>query len=146
MSLYLCVFSADAELDGVDAGPYADFNALREFVVRELEQASQGSPQAPAGAGSRFPTLILHSDCDGEWTADACKSLRHELAAVLEEARLLQPRPFASEWQQRAAAQAGLVPRNASECFVDVDGAPLLERLRALVETALAHAQPILFQ
>jgi hypothetical protein len=90
--------------------------------------------------------LILHSDCDGEWTADACERLQSELATVIEEARLLPPRPFASEWQRRAAAQAGLVPRDASECFVDVDGAPLLERLHALAATALAYARPILFQ
>ena len=73
MSLYLCVFAGDREVDGVEIGPYGNFNALREAVVRELED---GIP------GSRFPTFILHSDCAGEWPAAAGTALGAELAAI----------------------------------------------------------------
>ena len=73
MSLYLCVFAGDREVDGVEVGPYGIFNALREAIVRELEG---GIP------GSRFPTFILHSDCAGEWPAAAAAALGAELAAI----------------------------------------------------------------
>jgi hypothetical protein len=56
MGLYLCVFQGDEELDGVDVGSYGDFNHFRS-VVAGLED---GPP------GSKYPTLILHPDSDGD--------------------------------------------------------------------------------
>jgi hypothetical protein len=53
MGLYLAVFDGDDEVDGVEAGPYADYNALRDYIVDVLENGR---------AGSRFPTLVMHSD------------------------------------------------------------------------------------
>jgi len=52
MGLYLCVFDGEEELDGVEVGFYADFGTFRNAVVRHLENGK---------AGSRFPTLIHHS-------------------------------------------------------------------------------------
>lgn len=124
MSLYLCVFQGDREVAGVEAGSYADFNALRSYVVNELENAV---------AGSRFPVFILHSDSDGEWPLKDCAGLRDELATVIE---AMKNRP--------ALRFPG--PRNALESFVDIEGQPLPESLHRLAEMALICGQPILFQ
>jgi len=137
MSLYLCVFAGAREVEGVEVGPYADFNGFRIAIVRELEGGV---------TGSRFPVLMAHSDCDGEWPVDACGRLRAEIAAIAAAMKDRAPREWVSEWQRDAALLAGVRPRNAFESFVDVDGRFLLERLAELVEAALEHQAPILFQ
>lgn len=137
MSLYLCVFENSQELDGLEVGPYADFNGLRNYIVTELEG---GKP------GSRFPTLILHSDCDGEWSVPDCYSLHRELGIAM---AAMEDRPavaFVSEWQAEVAGSLGLNPRNAFESFLDIDGDFLLARLQELTEFALHHKLPVLFQ
>lgn len=137
MGLYLCVFNGDEDVDGVDLGPYEDYNVFREYVVRELEGGK---------AGSKYPTLICHSDCDGEWSSTNCEKLRSELAEI---AVALKSRPaisFTSDWQIELARSIGLVPQTALDSFIDVDGEPLVERLQTLVDTALRKRQPILFQ
>lgn len=137
MGLYLCIFDCDDDLDGVDVGPYADFNALRDYVVRELEGGQ---------AGSRFPTFILHSDSDGEWSVADCEKLQNELGEI---AKALKGRPatsFVSDWQKSAAKSLGLLPQNAFESFIDVDGEFLIERLQSLAGGALKRGLPILFQ
>lgn len=137
MSLYLCVFDGDHEVAGLEVGSYADFNALREAIARALEGGS---------AGARFPHLMLHSDCEGEWAVDACAHLRVELAAIAAELGVLPPLPFFGDWQKSVAEARTLKPGNASESFIDVDGEGVISRLQGLVETALAQGQPILFQ
>lgn len=137
MGLYLCIFDGDEDVDGVEVGAYADYNALRDCIVRELEAGE---------AGSRFPTFILHSDCDGEWTVAECQRLQGELTEIV---TALKERPairFSSAWQETVAKSIGLDPQNAFESFIDVDGEFLLERLQSLVKNALARGLPILFQ
>jgi hypothetical protein len=137
MGLYLCLFENDEDIDGVEVGTYGDFDAFRSFITDSLES---GKP------GSRFPTLILHSDCDGEWSVQEAVRLADELALAREEMRRLPPVPFASEWQGKIARSNGLTPRNALESFIDVDGECLMERLTALAEHAIAADLPISFQ
>jgi hypothetical protein len=137
MSLYLCVFAGDREVAGLEVGSYADFNALRQTIAGVLEGGS---------AGTRFPHLMLHSDCEGEWAVDACAQLREELATIAAELAVLPPLPFPGDWQKSVADARALKPGNASESFIDVDGEGVLRRLHGLAEAALAHGQPILFQ
>ncbi|NVJ27173.1 hypothetical protein HUW62_38760 [Myxococcus sp. AM011] len=137
MGLYLCIFKDDEELDGVEVGHYADFNEFRGCVTRELEAGK---------LGSRFPTLIMHSDCDGEWSVSDCERLRDELAVIAMELSMRPVVDFTSEWQRIVAKSIGLRPRNAFESFIDVDGEFLIERLRGLAEFAIRHQAPILFQ
>jgi hypothetical protein len=137
MSLYWCVFAGRTELAGVEAGAYADFHALRQAIAAGLEGGS---------AGSRFPVLMLHSDCDGEWSATACARLQDELATIIAEMKGRPPLPFPGSWQQRVAAAAGLNPRNAFESWIDVDGEFLLQGLQRLAALAVERGQPILFQ
>ncbi len=137
MGLYLCIFDDDEDVDGVEVGTYADYNALRDYIVRELEAGR---------AGSRFPTFVLHSDCDGEWSVPECQSLQSELGEI---AAGLKERPavaFFSDWQRAVAKSIGLAPQNAFESFIDVDGEFLLERLQNLAKYALERRLPILFQ
>jgi len=137
MGLYLCVFEGDEDVDGVDVGSYSDFNALRDFIVQELEEGR---------AGSRFPTLILHSDSDGEWSVSDCETLLGELEEIATGLRARPAIPFASDWQLAVAKATGATPKTALESFVDVDGEPLVHRLQELVAFALKRRLPILFQ
>ena len=137
MGLYLCVFDGDDEIDGVEVGPYADFGGLRDYVVRELEGGH---------AGSRFPTFILHSDSDGEWSVDDAIKLLAEMEEIVRSTKARKPVPFVSEWQSKAAKNIGLTPKSAFESFVDVDGEFVLLRIHNLVRVAAERRLPILFQ
>jgi hypothetical protein len=137
MGLYLCIFDADEEVDGVEVGRYSDFNALRDYVARELEAGRRGA---------RFPTLMLHSDSDGEWSVADCEKLTPELRSIIAQMQTRPPVEFVSDWQQHAARSAGLVPKSAFESFIDVDGQFVLERMLHLASVALERGLPILFQ
>jgi len=137
MSLYLCIFDDDEELDGVDIGAYSDFAHFRKTIVSVLEANE---------AGSRFPVLILHSDCDGEWSVTDCSMLESELETIDRELKQLPPKPFFAEWQKQVAKRNGLRPANLYDCFIDVDGEPLIERLLGLARLACHRGLPILFQ
>jgi hypothetical protein len=137
VGLYLCVFDGEDEIDGVEVGPYADFGALRDYVVRELEGGR---------AGTRFPMFILHSDCDGKWSVEDATKLQAEMEEIISSMKARKPMPFVSEWQSRVARNIGLAPKSALECFVDVDGEFVLIRIHNLVKVALERRLPILFQ
>jgi hypothetical protein len=137
MGLYLCIFDGDDELDGVELGLYADFGDMRDYILRELEG---GKP------GARFSVFSRHSDCDGEWSVAECERLHGELAQIALDLKARPPHPFVSHWQAKVARSIGLVPQNAFEAFLDVDGEPALERLQRLVDVARKRQLPILFQ
>ncbi|MBL9085251.1 MAG: hypothetical protein JNK76_25825 [Planctomycetales bacterium] len=137
MGLYLCVFDEDEELGGVEVGTYSDFDAFRSTVIDQLEQGR---------SGAKYPTLILHSDCDGEWSAASCVTLKDELREIADNFQRLPPRIFAVEWQQQTAKLLGLKPLSLYDSFIDVDGEPLLERLQHLCDIAIRSERPILFQ
>jgi hypothetical protein len=137
MGLYLCIFDGDEEIDGIEVGLYADFNVLRDYIVRELEGGK---------AGSKFPTFILHSDCDGEWPPHEAVELEKELETVGDEFRRRPPISLSSDWQKQVVKSIGLRINNLYDCFFDVDGQPLLERLIGLAKLSQRRNLPILFQ
>lgn len=137
MGLYLCVFDDDEELEGVEVGSYSDFEFFRGVVTEQLEEGK---------AGARFPTLILHSDSDGEWAASECEALKRELEHVSGRFRELPAVEFRAEWQKQVEDSLGLRPHCLYDSFIDVDGEPLLERLGRLCDVAIQNGQPILFQ
>lgn len=137
MGLYLCVFDSDEELDGVEVGNYSDFDFLRSSVTDLLEGGV---------AGSRFPTLILHPDSDGEWSLTECEILRQELMTISSEFQHLPGIQFRADWQKQVGKSLGLKPASLFESFIDVDGELLLERLILLCDLAKNRALPILFQ
>lgn len=136
MGLYLCVFSNDEELDGVEVGSYADFGEFRSAVATHIEGGVEGS---------RCPTLMLHSDSDGEWTPEEATALESELGMIAQEFANLPPTPI-DGWKAEVATMFGIKPANLGDCFFDVDGEPLLERLLGLVQLSQQRGLPILFQ
>jgi hypothetical protein len=110
---------------------------FRDTITTQLEGGYQGT---------KYPTLILHSDCDGEWNVEECGKLEQELQSIAACFRECQPVEFSAEWQRGVAKSLGLHPENLYESFIDVDGEPLIERLLSLCQLALTHHTPILFQ
>ncbi|MDB6076428.1 MAG: hypothetical protein JWO82_175 [Akkermansiaceae bacterium] len=145
MGLYLCIFDGDDELDGVEAGSYADFGYFRNAILQELEN-QPGGVQAAAESGTRFPILIVHADCDGEWPAADCEKLLGELDEIGSALKRRPPLDFSADWQKAVAEATGLVPSNAYESFIDVDGEFLIARLQGLAQLAIDRQLPILFQ
>lgn len=137
MGLYLCIFDGDAELDGVEVGSYADFSAFRSAVATHLEGGAEGS---------KYPTLMLHSDCDGQWSPQEAALLQSELTAITEKFMQLPPEPLGEGSRPDVAKMYGLRPSNLYGCFFDVDGEPLLDRLMGLVQLSIERSLPILFQ
>jgi hypothetical protein len=137
MGLYLCIFDSDEEVEGVEVGSYSDFDFFRSSVTDLLEGGQ---------AASRYPTIILHSDCDGEWTPTECVKLTEELLSISEGFKQLPAAEFRAPWQKEVAKSFGLKPLSLYDSFIDVDGEPLLERLLRLCEVAIEKQQPILFQ
>lgn len=137
MGLYLCIFEKNEDIAGIDVGAYSDFGAFRGYITHELEGGR---------AGSCFPVLMLHSDCDGEWPVSKCEPLRNELLEISRAMMQRPPVPFPSEWQMNVAKSLSHVPRTAYECFLDVDGEYLIARLLELINIAIERKQPILFQ
>jgi hypothetical protein len=137
MSLYLCVFEGDCEVDGIDFGSYSDFNSFRSLIGQILEHGN---------TGSLFPTLMLHSDSDGQWTTDECRQLKFEINIISQMFKKMPPSGFLSPWQREVSRQQGLSPMSLFESLIDVDGEWLLERLSQLCDTAIRYSQPIIFQ
>jgi hypothetical protein len=137
MGLYLCTFDGAEEVDGVEIGSYADFNFFRDAVVAAVENGKRGS---------QCPMLVEHHDSDGEWSSDESSRLIVELDLIGKTFRELPPVDFNSEWKKKVATALGLRPRNLLDCFFDVDGEPLVDRLRALAEKSVQRGTPILFQ
>ena len=138
MGLYLCVFDGDEEVDGVEIGSYADFGDFRDAVG-----AAVGS-ELP---GTALPVLQGHSDCDGSWSIADCAVLKSELETASKILGRKSPMAWPGSWQAGVAKSLGLEPAaSLLECFIDVDGEPLVARLIGLCETALRAEEPILFQ
>jgi len=140
MGLYLCVFGAgdgDDELDGVEVGSYGDFGRLREAVAEHLE---------PAGWGSRFPVLMNHVDNDGEWTPAEAVELEKEIQTIDAELAKVPPQPLPTGWQIEVAKEFDLVPTALNECFFDVNGDSVFERITDLCRLSAREGVPIIFQ
>ena len=78
MGLCLFVFDRDSssdnddepeELAECDVGHYSDFGYFRDTIARHL-------------GGSQFPTLMNHSDCDGQWKISELSALKNELLEI----------------------------------------------------------------
>ena len=140
MGLYLCIYADDTddlEIDGIEVGPYPTFTFFRNVVGNRLEVGDWGS---------RYPHLLQHSDCDGEWTVDELPELDVELRAIQQSMRGLPPPTNGDPWLESIHRELGLKAADLSEYFVDTDGAPLLDRLIDLVRLARGAGRPISFE
>lgn len=138
MGLYLTVFDADEEVEGVEVGSYSDFALFRDTVTERLEGGK---------TGTRFPTLLLHSDCDGSWSPAEAALLQSELEEIAVEFRRLPPlEPGPDTWQSGVVKSLGLRPSSLWESFFDIDGEPLIGRLLQLAGVSQSHKLDIIFQ
>ena len=137
MSLCLIVFGSDIEQDDdpeeiaeCDVGHYSDFGCFRDTIARHLDP-------------DRFPTLMEHSDCDGEWTLEELPALEHELQEIGAAFRKLPPEQPAGAFEHTAEyrAEAG----SLYDCFHDVNGENLFEAILGLCAVAREHKRPITF-
>jgi len=133
MSLYLCIFTEDGddEIGGWQFGAYSDFGYFRDTIAKHLRAAD-------------FPTLMAHSDCDGEWSVGELPALRRELQSIATVFRSLpaeQPRgAFEHTAEYRATAQT------LYDCFHNVDGENVFEALDRLCVEGIQAGRPISFQ
>jgi Immunity protein 70 len=137
MGLCLCVFQpADGEDDepeelaACDVGHYSDFGCFRDTIARHL-------------GASRFPTLMEHSDCDGEWTVEDIPKLQKELREIAAAFEKLPPETPANAFEHTAEYRAGA--QSLYECFHDVNGDNLFESMLGLCQVALENELPITF-
>lgn len=137
MGLYLCVFEENNELDGVEVGSYADFNCFRDSVSAAVESGDLTIDCS---------VLINHSDSDGEWSSNDASLLIAELTKIEEAFKRLPPIEFNSEWKYSVAKTFGIISTSLLDCFFDIDGEQLVERLRSLAQLSVSTGQPILFQ
>ena len=131
MSLYLAVFDGELEIAGYAMGHYSDYDYFIETIG------------AKCGA-EKYPTLLEHSDCDGEWSTDRISQLQSEIAAIRECLKAEAPIAPHDVFEHTTGYRVGA--RSLYDCFHTVDGTNMLEALQALTETALRIRQPILFQ
>src|SRR5262245_8246457 len=138
MGLYLCVFNeADEELDGVEVGSYSDYGRFVDTIIEVIEGGMRGS---------RCPMITKHPDSDGSWGVKEVGALQKELEHIWETFAKLPPREVLSEWQKQVAVSQGMRLASLKDCFVDVDGENLIERLLELCDTSLKVKSSILFQ
>ena len=131
MSLYLAIFDGDREVVGWVLGHYSDFAFFRDVVEIRLSRDD-------------CPTLLEHSDCDGEWTLEELAPLRSELEAIAARFKLLAPEEPRGAFEHAAGFRRGA--KSLYDCFHNVDGENLLEALSALCDEGIRRNSPIAFQ
>ena len=137
MGLYLCIFDPyGEELRGVEVGMYHYFDVLRRRAERYVRE-KKVPPQ---------PTQRDNPDCDGVWSVKDCKQLLKELEQLRQQFLQEPPDPEVIRWKEEVFRLYGITPADLSECFVDADCEPLLDRLISLCGFAIEEKRPIEFQ
>ncbi len=137
MGLCLHVFSGELseddepeEIAECDLGPYSYFAHFRESIGRNL-------------GAQRFPTLMGHSDCDGEWSLEELPALERELREIATEFRGLPIDAARDALGYLSENPHG--PPSLYDCFHNTSGENLFEALLELCRIARMHRQPITF-
>ncbi len=120
--------------------------AARQLVIR-LPQSAQLSGDLRRFHQEHSATLKLQKVPMGEWTRGEAAELRQELRTIDRELSALPPVSLpAGEWPESVARTLGQAPASLAQCFIDVDGEPLFDRLQELVDVAIDRDCPIFFQ
>ena len=139
MGLCLYVFDRDMspddeedpeELAECDLGHYSDFGCFRDTVSQHV-------------AGGSCPTLMTHSDCDGEWTLDEIPLLERELVTIAEAFKSQPPEEPQDAFEHTAEFRANA--QSLYDCFHNVNGENLIEALLDLCQAARENNRPIIF-
>ena len=135
MGLCLYVFDRESggdeepeELAECDVGHYSDFGCFRDSIGRHL-------------GADPYPTLMQHSDCDGEWTLAEVPVLEQELREIAARFKQLPPEEPVGAFEHTAEYRAGA--KSLYDCFHEVNGDNLFQALLDLCEVARRHGRPI---
>lgn len=131
MSLYFTIFDGDEEVTGWVFGHYSDFYYFRDVVTAKLR-------------ADEYPTLMTHSDCDGEWTPQELPHLRREFQLIGERFKQLPAEKPQGAFEHTAEFRRGA--RTLYDCFHNIDGENVFEALIALCNEGIRRDRPILFQ
>ncbi len=137
MGLYLTIFDKDKELEGIEIGSYSDLEKFKILIAKTIENGK---------FGSKYPVFMLHNDSDGEWSAQEAVALEKELVEIQSKFKKLPPFMYKNCWQELVIKSMRLKTRNLQDCFFDIDGEPLFDRLIALTRLSQRTRLPILFQ
>jgi len=118
------------ELAECDVGHYSDFACFRETVAHHLRSDD-------------YPTLMLHSDCDGEWALADIPILERELREIAARLKQLPPQQPVGAFEHTAQYRQGV--KSLYDCFHNVKGQNLFEALLELCAVAREHGRPITF-
>ena len=89
--------SDDAEPEEIaecDVGHYSDFGCFRDTIARHLDS-------------DRYPVLMEHSDCDGEWTLAEIPALENELNEIAAKFEALPPEEPVNAFEHTAEYRVG---------------------------------------
>lgn len=149
MGLYLCIFDeAGDDICGVEVGLYQYFGDFRDTVAKYTDKGfvSKLLNRNHKRFSSQMPTLLNHSDCDGNWSVRDCKLLKAELEEIKQVFIEEPPSPKIIASKQDVFDFFGIKPQNLFECFVDSDCEFLIDRLMELCDLAIEKNRPIMFQ
>lgn len=135
--MYLTVFDGELELNGVETGSYSDLDRLKTYILKNVENGK---------FGSKCPTFMNHEDSDGLWTHKESKRLVKELQKISKVFQKLPPFEYDESWQTEVIKSQNIDIRSLKDCFFDVDGQPLFDRLIELAKLSCEKKLPILFQ
>jgi hypothetical protein len=134
MGLYLCIFDDEGEdVAACDVGHYSDFGVFRDMIAATIPAAI-----------ARYPLLMQHSDCDGEWSVEALPSLKRELQEIGEQFKTRPPVPITGAFEHVAHCRDGAT--SLYHCFHNVDEENLFEAMIDLCDKGIELQKPILFQ
>lgn len=101
MGLCLCVLDKDPgdgeepeEIAECDVGHSSDFGCFRDSIARHLDASS-------------YPTLMEHSDCDGEWSLPEIPLLEQELREIGAAFQKLPPEEPNGAFEHTAESRMG---------------------------------------
>jgi hypothetical protein len=92
---------------------------------------------------AKYPTLMEHSDCDGEWALEELPKLRDEIREIADAFRKLPPEDPVGAFEHTEEYREGAAC--LYDCFHDVNGTNLFEALIDLCDVGLANERPITF-
>jgi hypothetical protein len=138
MGLYLAIFKNEEEINGLEVGAYEYFGILRDCIFELIENSSNW--------GSICPTIMNHSDCDGKWEPKDCIELISELNEIKRVFQETSPYQKVIDHKKDLFNLYQIKPLNLYDCFIDVDGENLIDRLIELCEEAITNDLDIIFQ
>ncbi|MGF6907798.1 Imm70 family immunity protein [Fusobacterium sp. PH5-44] len=138
MGLYLCIFDKNEnEIEGVEVGRYEYFGFFREKVEKYVENGEWGSVCS---------TLMWHKDSEGIWTPENCVELLKELDLIRKTFVLLESDKKIINYELGVIHELKIEINNLYDCFLDVDGENLIERLEDLCRISIETGLNIEFQ